>query len=147
MNVLFTDTITVYNHYRDEDTDQDMWNRTVVKGVQWSHNAVETVVSNGVQTEVLAESITIDFQRSYGNKPYADPAAYRKMDDDARSGYWTLDARDLLDIVVLGVSENDITSEYRLKHLQEDFQYAVTVRSVSDKRNRQRLKHIKVVAV
>ena len=46
--------------------------------------------------------------------------------------------------MVLGISEQEISREYRISRLSEDFQYAVTVASVSDNRNRPRLKHIKV---
>ena len=61
-----------------------------------------------------------------------------------REGFWTLDAKQGKDIMVLGISEQEISREYRISRLSEDFQYAVTVASVSDNRNRPRLKHIKV---
>lgn len=38
MSVLFTDTMTVYNFHRDPKTDDEVWLRSVVKGVQWRHN-------------------------------------------------------------------------------------------------------------
>ena len=46
MSVLFTDTMTVYNFYRDPETDEESWIRSVVKGVQWRHNKTD-VTSSG----------------------------------------------------------------------------------------------------
>ena len=147
MSVLFTDTITVYNFYRDNETGKESWIRSIVKGVQWSHNKSEVTVSNGIQTEQRVERITIDFQRAYGNKPYLPPNEFKKLSADKCIEYWTLDAKTGKDVIVLGVSEQEITpKEYKLSDLQKDFQYAPTVTAVSDNRNRPRLNSIKVVA-
>ena len=145
MSVLFTDTMTVYNHRQDPDTEKDTWSRSVIRGVQWSHNKTEVSTSGGVQTEIKVESITIDFQRAYGNKPYLPPNEYRKLSADEVSDYWTLDAKCGQDVLVLGETEQDISRAYKISDLMKDFQYAVTVTAVSDNRNRKRLKHIKAV--
>lgn len=145
MNVLFSDVMTVYNFHRDENTEREVWNRTVIKGVQWSHNKSEVSTSGGIQTEKKVEKITIDFGRNYGNKPYLPPNEYGKLIPEDRKGFWTLDAKTGQDVLVLGESDKEIGNSYRLEDLQEDFQYTVTVTAVSDNRNRPRLKHIKVV--
>lgn len=145
MSVLFTDTMTVYNYHRDPDTEKETWLRSVVKGVQWSHNKTEVTTSDNVQTESKVESITIDFQRSYGNKPYLSPTEYAKLPEEEATNYWTLNAKTGQDVIVLGVSDKEISRTYKLLDLQKDFQYAVTVTAVSDNRNRPRLKTIKVV--
>lgn len=145
MSVLFTDVMTVYNSHCAPDAERNVWNRTVVKGVQWSHNKSETATSNGVQTENKVESITIDFNRSYGNKAYLPPNEYKNLPAEECEGYWTLDAKTGQDVLVLGKSDKEINKSYRISELQNDFQYAVTVTAVSDNRNRPRLKHIKVV--
>ena len=145
MSVLFTDTMTVYNHRQDPDTEKDTWSRSVIRGVQWSHNKTEVSTSGGVQTEIKVESITIDFQRAYGNKPYLPPNEYRKLSADEVSDYWTLDAKCGQDVLVLGETEQDISRAYKIADLMKDFQYAVTVTAVSDNRNRKRLNHIKAV--
>ena len=144
MSVLFTDTMTVYNYHRDPDTGQETWNRSVERGVQWSHNKSEVTTTGGVQTESKVEKITVDFQRKYGNKPYLPPQEYMKLPREERGSFWTLDAKQGKDIMVLGVSEQEISRDYRIARLSEGFQYAVTVSAVSDNRNRPRLKHIKV---
>lgn len=145
MSVLFTDTMTVYNYHRDPDTEKETWLRSVVKGVQWSHNKTEVTTSGNVQTESKVESITIDFQRSYGNKPYLAPTEYAKLPEEEAGNYWTLNAKSGQDVIVLGVSDKEISRTYKLSDLQKDFQYAVTVTAVSDNRNRPRLKTIRVV--
>lgn len=145
MSVLFTDTMTVYNYHRDPDTEKETWLRSVVKGVQWSHNKTEVTTSGNVQTESKVESITIDFQRSYGNKPYMPPTEYAKLPEEEAGNYWTLNVQDRQDVIVFGVSDKEISRSYKLSDLQKDFQYAVTVTAVSDNRNRPRLKTIKVV--
>lgn len=145
MSVLFTDVMTVYNYHRDPETEKETWNRSVVRGVQWSHNKSEVTTSGSVQTENKVEKVTVDFQRKYGNKPYLPPQEYAKLPDEEREGFWTLDAKLGKDIMVFGVSEQEISREYRISRLSEDFQYVVTVTAVSDNRNRPRLKNIKVV--
>lgn len=145
MSVLFTDTMTVYNYYRDPETEKETWDRSVVRGVQWSHNKNEVTTAGNVQTENKVEKITVDFQRTYkGNKPYLPPQEYAKLPDGERKEYWTLDAKMGEDVLVLGVSEKEISRDYRISQLLDDFQYVVTVTAVSDNRNRPRLKHIKV---
>lgn len=145
MSVLFTDVMTVYNYHRDPDTEKETWLRSVVKGVQWSHNKSEVTTSGNVQTENKVESITIDFQRGYGNKPYLPPTQYAKLTAEQAGEYWTLNPKTGQDVIVLGETEQEISRAYRLADLQNDFQYAVTVTAVSDNRNRPRLKTIKVV--
>lgn len=146
MSVLFTDVITIYNYHRDPDTEKETWTRSVVRGVQWSHNKSEIATSGNVQTENKVEKVTFDFQRAYkGNKPYILPQEYAKLQDEERNRYWTLDAKQGKDIIILGESDKEISRNYRIAQLFIDFQYVVTVIAVSDNRNRPRLKNIKVV--
>ena len=143
MNVLFTDVMTVYNYCGSGGAER--WSRSVIHGVQWSHNKTEVTVSGGVQTEAKVEKVTVDFQRNYGNKPYLPPDEYRKLPPEQYGEFWTLDAKSGQDVIVLGETAPEISREYRLSALKKDFQYAVTVTAVSDNRNRIRLKNIKVV--
>lgn len=145
MNILFRDVMTVYNHYRNPTTGAESWNRTVVHGVQWSHNRLETSISGGVQTQNRVESITVDFHGAYGNLPYLPPQEYKQLPAEKCKDYWTLDAESAQDMLVFGVVEQEIGKEYRLSTLRKDNQYAVAVTAVSDNRNRPRLKTIKVV--
>ena len=145
MSVLFTDIMTVYNYHRDPETDKETWIRSIVRGVQWSHNKTALTTGNVLQTETKVESITVDFQRGYGNKPYLEPQEYRKLPAEEAAKFWTLDAKSGQDKLVLGNSVREIADGYSLSDLAEDNQYVVTVTAVSDNRNRPRLKTIKVV--
>lgn len=140
---FFTDTITVYNHYRDTENEKDGWRRTVVKGVQWTHGKRQINVVSGVVTESIVESLTIDFQRQYkGRKPYLEPLEYARLTGEEAAGYWTLNQQDGMAYIVLGESELDIKKPTELR---ENYQYYGVVKSVADHRNRPRLKHIQVV--
>lgn len=145
MSILFTDTMTVYNYHRDLDTEKEAWLRSVVKGVQWSHNKTEVTTSGNVQTETKVEKITIDFQRGYGNKPYLSPTEFSKLTAEEAKAYWTLNAKAGQDVIVLGEAGKEISRAYKISDLQDDFQYVVTITAVSDNRNRPRLKTIKAV--
>lgn len=145
MNILFTDTMTVYNYHRDPDTEKETWLRSVVKGVQWSHNKTEVTTSGNVQTETKVEKIAIDFQRGYGNKPYLTPTEFSKLTAEEAKAYWTLNAKAGQDVIVLGEADKEISRAYKISDLQDDFQYVVTITAVSDNRNRPRLKTIKAV--
>lgn len=151
MNVLFNDVMTVYNYRQnkntEKNTEKDTWKRTVVKGVQWRHNRKELSTSNNEQNLTRAESITVDFSRDYGNMAqYVPPHEFKRMPDEEISGYWTLDAKEGQDVLVLGISEYEIGRDCRLLELSDLFQYTATVTAVSDNRNMPRLKNIKVVA-
>ena len=71
MSVLFTDTMTVFNHFCEEG--KDSWKRTVINGVQWRHSKKELIVAKGVQAEERVESVTVDFSRGYGRPSYVCP--------------------------------------------------------------------------
>ncbi len=146
MSVLFRQKMTVYNYYMDEATGEEKWFRSVVKGIQWMHNRSEVSTSKGVQTENKVESITIDFARVYGNKPYLPPNEFRKLSVAECVNYWTLDAESGQDILVMDEVAQEISKEYRISQLRKDYQYASVVKSVTDNRHMPRLRHIKVVA-
>ncbi len=144
MSVLFHETMTVYNFGLEADG-SEKWRRTVVRGIQWRHGKRELTVKDQVATESRMESITVDFQRSYGNRPYVSPDQYRKLTAEEKDNCWTLDDRTEKDVIVYGEQTEEISREYRLSALMKEYQYAVTVRAVSDNRNRRCLKTIKVV--
>ncbi len=144
MSVLFTDVMTVYNYRWDEETGMESWQRTVVHGVQWSHNRNDFSVQGNVQTVNKVESITIDFMRGYGNKPFLSPEEYRKLPAEEVGKYWTLDKGK--DVLVLGETDKDVIGSAGIEELKSRFPYVAMVTSVSDNRSRPRLRHIKVVA-
>ncbi|MCH5271580.1 MAG: hypothetical protein J1E83_12660 [Lachnospiraceae bacterium] len=143
MSTLFTDVMTVFNYGRDE-TGKEYWNRSFVQGVQWQHNRKEVIVTQNVQTISRVESITVDFRKSYGRKPYLPYPDYTQLPDEKKKGYWSLG--DDKDILVLGQCDMELHEAKDIKRLKESFSTVVSVMAISDNRNRLRLKNIKVVA-
>lgn len=137
--MICNDVMTVYNHYTVDGADK--WNRSVVSSIMWRHNKTEVITQGTEQTISKAESITIDFR--HGDQGYVDPIEFAKLED--KTGHFTLSAKGL-DVVVLGVSDKEISKAYKLSALKDDFQYVGTISAVSDNRNVNFLPNIKVVA-
>ena len=135
---LFTDTMTVYNCIGE-----NQWKRTVVKGVQWVRQEITVTTEKNAKVKKMVTAISIDFGRNYDNEQYVEPREFEKLED--KKGYWTLNAENGLDIVILGEITKELDMEYRPKHMRADMECA-TITAVSDYRNRSFLKHIKVVA-
>lgn len=145
MSALFGQTATIYNYYEDSKTGEIKWLRNVVRGVQWMHNRKEVLTANGMQEEIRVESITIDFSRYYGNKPYLIPHEFKKIPADECANYWTLNPETTQDIIVLGEIDAEI-KDGKISNFIKDYPYASVVKSVTDNRHMPMLKHIKVVA-
>ena len=143
MSVLFTDTMTVFNHFCEEG--KDSWKRTVINGVQWRHSKKELIVAKGVQAEERVESVTVDFSRGYGRPSYVEPIQYGTLSAEERAVSWTLNSKNGLDIIALGEVSEEISSEDDIDSLRKKYPCVVLVSSVADNRNRPRLKHIRVV--
>lgn len=133
---LFTDTITIYNHKED-----DTYQRTVIKGVQYSKKTEKTVTSDGKVNLGTVVNVTIP-ETAICDRDYVEKQKFRLLGDTSNN--WTLDETGNLDIIIQGEVTQEITEEYRLKNLKTDYD-CVTVAGVSDNRNRSMLKHIKVV--
>lgn len=98
----------------------------------------------GVFTDEPEESVTVDFTRTYQRNPlYVSPKEYASLED--KGGFWTLNPADGTDFLVCGEVAQEIGDGYSISQLKKDFDAYVIV-SVSDNRNRNRLKHIRVVA-
>lgn len=130
MSELFTDTITLYNHYkRDGD---DAWNRTVLKGVRWTEKKEKTVSQNGVLAIADYISITVP-----GREGYIAPKEYAGTDFTFGLGN--------LDFVVYGDVTDEIVTAKDLAALKKAHD-VYTVSSVSDNTQRKHLKHWRVIA-
>ena len=126
MSAIFTDTVTIYNHFNDK------WYRTVLDGVQWSEKTEKTVDADGVMHLAPSVSLTVPYRAGY-------------VDRKAFTGQGFTFGLDNLDVVVLGVCDKEMTDSYTITNLQKDYR-AATIKSVKDNTLRQYLKHWKVVA-
>lgn len=127
MSVVFTDTVTVYNHCDDK------WYRTVLEGVQWTEKVEKTANSDGVMRLMPSVTVTVPFRDGY-----VEPRTYK--------GEGFTFGLDNLDVVVLGKCDKAISDTYTITDLQEEFR-AVTISAVSDNTQRKLLKHWKVKAI
>lgn len=141
MNALFTDTITVYNHYIDSEGN-DKWSRKVVKHVQWKDGKTGVVNDKGILTATATKSITIDFS-SNKQQNFLIGAEYERTEQPTK--HWTLNPKDEMDVLVHDECLVEITDEFTITNLIKEYG-AVTVKAVSDNRNRRLLPTIKVVA-
>lgn len=117
---LFTDTVTVYNKISDTE-----WERTVVKGVQWSDKS-EKVNNDGKVNVVKQVSVTFP-------KP-----TYEGL---------VLDSTNEEDCIVLGIIEDEIedVKGKRITDLMKKHPKSGLIKSVNDNSNRTMLPHVKVV--
>lgn len=138
---IFTDTMTVYNHYIDENGD-DKWVRHVINHIQWRNMIVQAANSDGIITATRSNSITIDFSHNK-QQNFLTAAEYERTGQYTK--HWTLNAEDDMDVLVQGECDVEITDEYTITNLIKDYG-AVTIKSVADNRNRRLLQNIKVVA-
>lgn len=134
--MIFTDTVTVYNHYKDPDG-VDKWKRTILKGVMWKRKIEKTVSSDGRFSIAEYISITIPYRSGY---------LEHTLWQESKDG-WTLNTSSGLDIIVLSECDKELDGKYRLKDLKRDIGQIGTVKAVFDNTNRDYLKHWRVIAI
>lgn len=127
MSAVFTDTVTLYNHY------DDSWHRTILEDVQWSEKTERTVDSDGVMHLTPSVTVTVPYRAGY-----IEPGAYK--------GEGFTFGLDNLDIIVLGECDKVISDTYTITDLQEEFR-AATISAVSNNTQRKLLKHWRVTAI
>lgn len=137
--LIFTDTITLYNHYVDTLTRADKWNRTVLDRCMWRPTTTKSVIDGRIQVD---DSISLTILK---RDSYIAPKEYAKLPNDQKPNYFTLDSDSNLDVVVLGNVENDITETYTFADLRKDHDVYI-ISAVADNTLVPHLKHWKVTA-
>ena len=133
---LFTDMITIYNHYKADG--KDHWKRTVLEGVQWSRKVRYAPDSGGKLVSTVTVSVTVPIRDGY-------VPADQWQDLKDRTGKWTVDTKQHLDVFALGEVDAELdAAEYTPAKFLRDHQDAFIVSCLSDNTNRDRLKHWKV---
>lgn len=140
-DILFGDTVTLYNHYRANR--EDCWQRTVLQGVQYREKVEKSVDATGLHL-ARSVSLTIPVDTDAGGRHYLPPALFQTCEH--RENYYTLNAADNLDVLVTGRCEQELGSAYTLDDLQAAYGYT-TVKAVADNTLRPQGKHWKVTAV
>lgn len=134
MSPLFTDTITLYNHFRHGR--EDGWTRTVIRGVQ-VRQSIKHKFEDGRSLSYAETSITIPINADTGGSCYMDPGQY------SGSG-WTLDPDDGQDLIIPGECTQEIGAGYGVDELIKEFR-ALTLIYAADNTRRPRLRHRKAV--
>ena len=124
--VLFVNSdITLYNKYYDISTGYDMYQRTVIKDVNWNNIKNATVSDKGL---LLADSTRILLDKSDN---YVSPKMFRKLSDVERINYFTLSVGDK---AVKGEIDFDITGikPYTIADLENNFDDVVNIMSARE---------------
>jgi len=129
MSVLFKNaSITLYNRYYDFSSGYDLYQKTVIKGVNWNGIRNATVSSNGL---LLADSIRIILDKL---ENYISPKLFAKLNDTERVNYFTLAIGDKvvkgeIDFEILGIKPNSIAD---LEKKYNDVVNIMSSRELSD---------------
>ena len=121
--VLFRNTsITIYNKYYDNDLGYDLYQRTVIKDVNWQGKRNATISDKGL---LLADSILVILDKLDN---YISPKQFAKLTDDERIKYFTLG---IADKIVKGQIDFEITGvkPYSIANLESDFDDVVNIMS------------------
>ena len=138
---LFTDTITLYNHYRHGR--EKYWQRTVLRGVQWKQKIVHTASDTGSVVVITETSVTIPVDVDANWRVYVRPLEFSMAED--KENLWTLSPADGGDLMIYGECMTEISGDVTADDLCK--LGAVVVKAAKDNTLRQYLKHWKVVAI
>lgn len=138
---LFTDTVTVYNHYRENRA--DFWQRTVLRGVQWRQKVVQSSDSAGSIVLSTETSVTIPAGVDAGERAYAAPSDFQTAED--RSSFWTLNPASGDDFLLPGEHTEELTDSMTADELLA--LGGVVIRAVRDNTIRPLLRTWKVTAI
>lgn len=136
---MFDDVVTIINHYYDAKTHEDKFHKTVLTDCMWRQKTTKTVSNNQIQVDD-AISLTILYRDGY-----VEPNQYLKLTDEEQGNYFTLNADNNMDFVVLGKVEEEITDITSIQNLRKNYTWA-TIIGVSDNTMVDCLKHWKVTA-
>ena len=126
-SVLFTDTVTLFNHYKGQ------WLKTVLPGVQWKDKVSKTVDTSGRIVVTQEVSLTVPVRSGY-----VEPKAFTGKGFTFGPGN--------MDVIVLGKIDEEITADFTITSLRKKYDHVATIYAVSDNTLRQQLKHWKVMA-
>lgn len=122
MVLLKNADITVYNKYYDLANDVEMYQRTVITGVNWQGKSNGTVTDKGL---LLAYS-TLIFVDILDN--YVLPKAFAKLSDAERVNYFTFAPGDK---IVKGIVDFEVTGvhSFRISDLEKEFDDVIDIKS------------------
>lgn len=127
----FTETITLYNHTRENRVDK--WYRTVIRGVQWTGRRINSTDSNGRSVFETEINLTIPVEADTSGKKYVSPKDFDIAID--KTDKWTLDPSNGDDVVVYGECLSEISDTFTVDDLAKE-QTMISIMAVSDNTKR-----------
>lgn len=126
--ILFPNTdITLYNKYYDIDNDCYMYQKTLIKNVDWQGKKAARVSNNiSSATGTVPDDSYIIFIDKLDN--YISPKAFLNLEKEERSKYFTFATGDK---IVKGNIDFEYSTKNTLKKLEEDYDDVVTVMGVT----------------
>lgn len=126
--ILFPNSdITIYNKYYNFENDYDMYQRTVIKGVDWQGKRASKVSNNiSSSTGMVTDDKYLIFIDKLDN--YVSPKAFLKLSEEERVNYFTLATGDK---IVKGEIDFEYSTKHTLKDLEQEYDDVVTVIGVT----------------
>lgn len=107
--------ITVYNHYIDQETQEDQYQRTVIGPVFWDSASL-----------IDEEEVTVYIPFAISSKrQYIGPKAFAALEDT--SAYWTLGMEDK---IVRSVIDFEPDANQRIGDLEQMYDDVITIKRV-----------------
>lgn len=107
--------ITIYNHYIDQKTQEDHYQRTMIGPVFWDSASL-----------IDEEEVTVYVPfASSSERQYVGPKAFAALED--KSAYWTLDMEDK---IVRGVIDFEPDANQRIGKLEQMYDNVITIKRV-----------------
>ena len=124
---LFPNTdITLFNRVKGKNGYE--YYKTYIKGVDWQNKVIVVNTQAGAKG-ILKKDNTIIFidNPSETTKTFLKPKAFNRMEN--KSKYYTLLAGDK---IVKGIVKNDITLDYSITNLENDYDDVITITNITE---------------
>ena len=124
---LFPNTdITLFNRVKGKNGYE--YYKTYIKGVDWQNKVIVVNTQAGAKG-ILKKDNTIIFidNPAETTKTFLKPKAFNRMEN--KSKYYTLLAGDK---IVKGIVKNDITPDYSITNLENDYYDVMTITNITE---------------
>ncbi len=136
-------TITIYNYYKSEKTES--WNKTVISGLEYRYTTAKTVASNGAIVMTPLLTVIIPVEADAEGKEYIDYLSYQRLPAGELNRYWTINPVCNKEMIVCGICDKDISTDYRISQLKKDYLNTGIISAFDNNTGGDLLKHYKVV--
>ena len=124
---LFPNTdITLFNRVKGKNGYE--YYKTYIKGVDWQNKVIVVNTQAGAKG-ILKKDNTIIFidNPAETTKTFLKPKSFNRMEN--KSKYYTLLAGDK---IVKGIVKNDITPDYSITNLENDYDDVITITNITE---------------